>query len=545
MDRIRVEPTVAGSLIEALHSHGAREIFGIPGDFALPLFDAFERMPLMRLVTLSNEPSLGFAADACARIRSAPAVVAVTYGAGALNVVNPVACAYAEKSPVVVISGAPRRDARASGLQLHHDIKRPESQLRIYEEITCDQARLDDPAQAPAAIARVIASAKRWSRPVYIEIPADIVDAPAPARPQPERATVDAEALEACAAEILQRLSQARRPVLMVGVEVRRFGLEERVAKLARTWGIPVVTSFLGRGLLAESDALLAGTYLGLAGDPQVSELVEGSDGLFLLGEIVCDTNFGVSRRRIDMRRTIQAMDNRVTISYHTYADMPLEALIGALEHMAKPLSHSVAPDIAGSAPPCDMPHDDRAIAPLDVAAAINDCMKAHGRFPVAADTGDCLFVAMDLLHTPHVAPGYYATMGFGVPAALGVQLATGRRPLAIVGDGAFQMTGMELGHCARHGLDPIVVVLNNRSWGMISAFRPSAHYADIGQWDFAAIAQGLGGRGYRVETRAQLAAALDGAARARGEFQLLDVRIAPGEISPKLRRFTEAIASR
>jgi indolepyruvate decarboxylase len=245
MDRIRVEQTVAGSLIEALHSHGAREIFGIPGDFALPLFDAFERMPLMRLVTLSNEPSLGFAADACARIRSAPAVVAVTYGAGALNVVNPVACAYAEKSPVVVISGAPRRDARASGLQLHHDIKRPESQLRIYEEITCDQARLDDPAQAPAAIARVIASAKRWSRPVYIEIPADIVDAPAPARPQPERATVDAEALEACAAEILQRLSQARRPVLMVGVEVRRFGLEERVAKLARTWGIPVVTSFL------------------------------------------------------------------------------------------------------------------------------------------------------------------------------------------------------------------------------------------------------------------------------------------------------------
>jgi len=544
MDRIRVEQTVAGSLIEALHSHGAREIFGIPGDFALPLFDAFERMPLMRLVTLSNEPSLGFAADACARIRSAPAVVAVTYGAGALNVVNPVACAYAEKSPVVVISGAPRRDARASGLQLHHDIKRPESQLRIYEEITCDQARLDDPAQAPAAIARVIASAKRWSRPVYIEIPADIVDAPAPARPQPERATVDAEALQACAAEILQRLSQARRPVLMVGVEVRRFGLEERVAKLARTWGIPVVTSFLGRGLLAESDALLAGTYLGLAGDPQVSELVEGSDGLFLLGEIVCDTNFGVSRRRIDMRRTIQAMDNRVTISYHTYADMPLEALMGALERMAKPLPHSMAPDIAGSAPPCDMPHDDRAIAPLDVAAAINDCMKAHGRFPVAADTGDCLFVAMDLLHTPHVAPGYYATMGFGVPAALGVQLATGRRPLAIVGDGAFQMTGMELGHCARHGLDPIVVVLNNRSWGMLSAFRPSAHYPDIGQWDFAAIAQALGGRGYRVETRGQLAAALDGAARTRGEFQLLDVRIAPGEISPKLRRFTEAIAS-
>ena len=545
MDRIRVEPTVAGSLIEALHGQGAREIFGIPGDFALPLFDAFERMPLMRLITLSNEPSLGFAADACARIRSAPSVVAVTYGAGALNVVNPVACAYAEKSPVVVISGAPRRDARSGGLQLHHEIKRPESQLRIYEEITCDQARLDDPAQAPAAIARVLASAKRWSRPVYIEIPADIVDAPAAAAPQSLRAAIDAEALEACAAEIMERLSQAKRPVLMVGVEVRRFGLETRVAKLARTLGIPVVTSFLGRGLLAESDVALAGTYLGLAGDPRVSELVEGSDGLFLLGEIVCDTNFGVSRRRIDMRRTIQAMDTRVTISYHTYADMPLEALVGALERIATPLSHDGAPQIPAPAARGDMPHDDRAVAPEDVAAAINDCMKAHGRFPIAADTGDCLFVAMDLAHTPHVAPGYYATMGFGVPAAMGVQLATGRRPLAIVGDGAFQMTGMELGHCTRHGLDPIVVVLNNASWGMISAFRPQARYADIGLWDFAAVAQGLGGRGYRVETRAQLAAALDASARLRGAFQLIDVRIAPGQLSPTLRRFTEAIVAR
>src|SRR5689334_9343582 len=116
MDRIRTEPTVAGTLIEALHAAGAREVFGIPGDFALPFFDALERMPQLRLVTLSNEPSLGFAADAAARMRGAPSVVAVTYGAGALNVVNPVACAYAEKSPVIVISGAPSRAQRESGL---------------------------------------------------------------------------------------------------------------------------------------------------------------------------------------------------------------------------------------------------------------------------------------------------------------------------------------------------------------------------------------------------------------------------------------------
>ena len=542
MDRIRIEATVGGTLIEALHAHGTREVFGIPGDFALPLFDALERMPLLRLVTLANEPSLGFAADACARMRSAPSAVAVTYGAGALNVVNPVACAYAEKSPVVVISASPGREARASGLLVHHEAKRAESQLHIFREITCDQARLDDPLAAPAAIARVLASARRCSRPVYLEIPAGMVDVACAPAPAVEPAAPDEDALHACAGEILQRLAQAQRPVLMVGVEVRRFGLEQRVARLARTLAVPVVTSFLGRGLLAETDAPLAGTYLGRAGDAAITELVEGSDGLFLLGEILSDTNFGVSRRRIDLRRTIQAMDTRVTISYHTYPEIPLEALVGALERIARPLA--VAERGVPPPPPSAMPRDFARVTPLDVAAAINDLMAAHGRFPIAADIGDSLFVAMDLAHTDLVAPGYYATMGFAVPAAMGIQVATGRRPLAIVGDGAFEMTGWELGHCRRHGLDPIVVVLNNASWGMLSAFRPNARYADIGQWDFTALAEALGGQGRRVETRAQLAAALQASAGERGTFQLLDVRIAPGELSPALRRFTAAIAS-
>jgi indolepyruvate decarboxylase len=545
MDRkshaLRLEPTVGGALIEALYESGAREIFGIPGDFALPFFDAVERMPLLPLYTLSNEPSLGFAADAAARMRSAPSVVAVTYGAGALNVVNPIACAYAEKSPVVVISGAPGREARASGLLLHHQAKGLDSQIAIYREITCDQARLDDPARAGEQIARVLASARRCARPVYIELPGDVVDQASPAAAPLREPEPDPDALEACAAEILAHLTRARHPVLMVGVEVRRFGLEERVARLARSLQIPVVTSFLGRGLLADADAPLVGTYLGLAGDPGVSALVEESDGLFLLGEILSDTNFGVSRRRIDLRRTIQALDSHVTISFHTYPDIPLGALVTALERIARPLA--AARRVEARPPPGRMPHDAAPIVPGDVAAAINDLMAAHGRFPVAADVGDCLFMAMDLAHTDLVAPGYYATMGFAVPAAIGVQVATRRRPLAIVGDGAFQMTGWELGHCRRYGLDPIVVVLNNAGWGMLSAFRPTARYTQLDEWDFAAAANALGGHGRRVETRAQLAHALEQAASTRGTFQLIDVRIARDALSPTLRRFAAAIS--
>jgi indolepyruvate decarboxylase len=353
---------------------------------------------------------------------------------------------------------------------------------------------------------------------------------------------VDEEALEACADEILERLTLALRPAMVVGVEVRRFGIEASVAKLARALGIPVVTSFMGRGLLAGEDVPLLGTYLGAAGDPAVGDLVEESDGLFLLGVILSDTNFGVSRRRIDLKRTIQALDGQVTLSHHTYPGIPIGALVEHLVRRARKLSTARAAE--PQRPPSGMPHDDARVEPQDVAAALNDLMSAHGTFPFAADVGDCLFTAMDLIPTDYVAPGYYASMGFGVPAAIGVQVASGRRPIAIVGDGAFQMTGMELGHCKRLGLDPIVVVLNNGDWGMLSAFRPQAGYTRLGDWNLAACADALGGRGWSVRTRAQLAEALERAVRGRGQFHLLDVRIARESLSPTLRRFAGSIGA-
>ena len=533
--------TIATRLLGALEEAGAREIFGIPGDFALPVFDALEADGRLPLYTLSHEPSVGFAADAAARIRCAPSVAAVTYGAGALNLVNAVASAFAEKSPLVVISGAPGTNERGSGLLLHHQAKSLESQYEMFRQVTCDQARLDDPATAGARMARVLASARRYSQPVYLELPRDRVDAAcAPAQAEPP-AAVDGEALAACVEEILARLSSARSPVLMVDVEVRRFGLEPQVAALARRLGIPVVTTLMGRGLLENADAPLLGTYLGLAGTPEVSALVEDSDALLLLGVIVCDTNFGVSARRVDLRRAIQALDGRVTLGFHTYPDIPLASLVQALLERARPLASARA--MTPVQAPRGLARDGAAVEPLDVARALNDMMDAHGRMPVATDVGDCLFTAMDLVQTDHVAPGYYATMGFGVPAGLGVQAASGRRPIVLVGDGAFQMTGLELGHCARHGWDPIVVVLNNGGWGMLSAFRPDARYNALGTWNLARIADALGGAGHLVRTRAELAQALETAVSRPGRFHLLDVRIAPGALSPTLRRFADAVS--
>jgi indolepyruvate decarboxylase len=534
------QQTIARQLLLALKEHGAQEIFGIPGDFALSFFQVIEETQLLPLYTLSHEPGVGFAADAAARMRSAIGVAAVTYGAGALNMINAVAAAYAEKSPVVVISGGPGKRESSSGLLLHHQVRNLDSQFEMYKEISCAQTRLDDPERAPAEIARVLRRCLVSSQPVYIELPRDMVHAPCePVRPAPEP-TVDPEALQTCVEDILHRLQSAKRPVLMVGVEVRRFGLEDRVAELARRLALPVVTSLLGRGLLAGSDAPLVGTYLGLAGTPEITDLVENSDGLLLLGVILSDTNFGVSARQIDQRKTIQALGNRVTLNYHTYPDIPLNALVDALLARVQPSSAPL------SVQPQQYPHglaaDDQPIHPTDIARAVNDLMAEQGRFPMSADMGDCLFTALDIENTELVAPGYYGTMGFGVPAGLGLQVASGRRPLILVGDGAFQMTGWELGNCSRYGWDPIVLVFNNASWEMLRAFQPESQFNNIGSWDYASLAAGLGGDGMLVRTRRELAQALRQAAARRGRFQLLDIRIPPGVKSPVLARFAEAI---
>lgn len=367
---------LAESLLLALKDAGAEEIFGIPGDFALPLFKVIEESGILPCFTLSHEPAVGFAADAAARIRGKPSVAAVTYGAGAFNLVNPVAAAYAEKSPVVVISGAPGVAEAASGLLIHHQAKHLKSQLEIYKEITCDQCILDDPARAPEQIARVLNRCVNESRPVYLEMPRDRVFAeakPVDAIRQP--LSVRSEALDACVAEIAERLAQSTSPVLLVGVEVRRFGLEDAVARLARKLGIPVATTFMGRGLLADTDVALRGTYLGVAGDPEVTRLVEGSDGLVMLGVITSDNNFGISRRQINLEKSVLACDGAVSLGYHVYPDLPLVDLVSALERTVP--AAKALPSRAQTMP-SGLVADEAAISPLDIARAVNDLDDLH-----------------------------------------------------------------------------------------------------------------------------------------------------------------------
>ncbi|WP_413205115.1 indolepyruvate/phenylpyruvate decarboxylase [Rhodospirillum sp. A1_3_36] len=546
--------TISTVLLEALASRGATEIFGIPGDFALPFFRVIEASGTLPLHTLSHEPGVGFAADAAARWGGGTGlgVAVVTYGAGALNMINPVAGAWSEKSPLVVISGAPGVEESKSGfLLLHHQAKTLDSQWQMFEEITCARARLDDPATAPREIARVLDACRTQSRPVYIEVPRDRVDTPCDPVPPPVQTQADPDAVEAAAREVLKRLKDARSPALLVGVEARRQGVEAEVSDLARRLDLPVATTFMGRGLLSQEGSTgaaprcLIGTYLGLAGRPEVRELIEDSDGLLMLGVILSDTNFGVSGKRIDLRHAMLAADGRLSMGFHAYADIPLKDLVQALTRLAESF-----PEPKGGLPrPPDLPRDlmadDGAIGPMDIAAAVNDLFRERGAMPIASDMGDCLFTALDMAQTPLVAPGYYATMGFGVPAGLGIQAASGRRTLILVGDGAFQMTGWELGNCARYGWDPIVIVFNNASWEMLRTFQPEGSYNNLEDWRFADLAKAMGGVGTRCQTRADLKAALTRAADEPGRFHLIEAMLERGAISDTLARFVGTIKGR
>ena len=260
---------------------------------------------------------------------------------------------------------------------------------------------------------------------------------------------------------------RGRPPVLMVDVEVRRFGLEAGWRPCAPL-GIPVVTSLMGRGLLENADAPLVGTYLGLAGDPGGLGAGRGLRRAAAAGRHRLRHQLrGVGRARGPAARDPRVRPARVALAPHLFVRSRWRAR--GCAPRARASARLAARARPRSRPPRGLVRDHAPVVPLDVARAINDLMDAHGLMPVATDVGDGLFIAMDLVHTDYVAPGYYATWASACRPALGVQAATGRRPLALVGDGAFQMTGWSSASARRYGWDPIVVVLNNGEWGMLS----------------------------------------------------------------------------
>src|SRR5512132_3134882 len=173
---MNTSPTIGGNLSQQRYAHGERNVVGIPGDYVLGFYDELSKSKL-RLINTCYERGAGFAADAYARVRGLGAVC-VTYCVGGLKVANTTAEAFAEKSPVVVISGAPGMREREKNPLLHHKVREFDTQKKVFEQLTIASTVLSDPQTAFQEIDRVLHAALRYKRPVYIELPRDIVSVP-------------------------------------------------------------------------------------------------------------------------------------------------------------------------------------------------------------------------------------------------------------------------------------------------------------------------------------------------------------------------------
>jgi indolepyruvate decarboxylase len=514
--------TVGQYLLQTIKNLGVQTVYGIPGDYIIGFFKQIESDPALKLVTLSHEPAVGFAAIGASRATQKPAVACVTYGPGALNMVNAVACAYAERVPLIVIAGGPPMAVRESGFLVHHTVKDSATQRGVYSEVTSKAIVLDNPKTAAAQIAEALAVCLGRMLPVYIEIPADMAEAPM-VMPQfsTEPNLLRLRQFDEANAFIHDRLSDAAKPVFMLGVEAVRYGLVDEIVAAAQQLNVPVVSTMLARDYTPKAENYF-GVYLGDAGSAEAKAIVDASDFILMLGEDVSDVNFGAkssSMRSIDIVRCVLS---KVKANQRTFEGVPLKDLVSSL--------HKAATKTKWFNPPAAPPQTTQAaesnvkITADGIIDTLNRFFAEQGKMPTVVDTGELLFATLRLKTQNVVGASFYGTMGLAVPAAIGYALASQKRPLVLVGDGAFQMTGQEISHCPKLGVNPIFIVSNNKWWGMEQQFHPSTFNVLV-DWPYAKLAELWGGKGYTCSTQKELNYALLDA-KSQKIFCLIEINV-------------------
>jgi indolepyruvate decarboxylase len=538
--------TIGAYLIQKLYAHGVRHVFGVPGDYALSFFHELEYSDI-RVINTCDEQGAGFAADAYARIKGLGAVC-VTYCVGGLKVTNTTAQAFAEKSPVVVISGAPGTNERIRSPLLHHKVREFDTQFKVFEQITVASTALDNPQTACREIDRVIDAALCHKRPVYIELPRNMVSVTAIPYYLPQEIPLprDDNTLKEALLEARNIINTSKKPVIIAGIELHRYGLQDEFLQFIENTHIPVASTPLSKSVISEHHPLHMGIYEGAIGREKVREYVESSDCLILMGTFMTDINLGMFTAHLDQGRSIYATSEKVYIHYHTYEDVSLgDFLKGLLQININKREHT------------DSPHPE-SLQPLQPVAGKKITIKylyqrlnsfIDRNTVIIADTGDAMFAAMDMtIHkeTKFLSPAYYASMGFAVPASLGAQLANPNlRPLVLVGDGAFQMTGMELSTAARYELSPIIIILNNSGYGTERPMLDGC-FNDVKSWEYSCLPDILkSGRGFNIKTEDQLEEALQLSRQYTKDICILDVQIDSDDKSLALERMTKALAKR
>lgn len=533
-------------LYARLKSYGVDHVFGVPGESVHVHFHYLEKSPL-KTVIMTHEPCVGYATDAYSRIRGLGAAL-VSYGVGSLNLVNAVGQAYAECSPMVIISGGPGVNERRKYSHLHHKIRTYETHQRVMSEITAESIIIGNPLTAGREIDRALNIAVTLKKPVYIEIPRDmgeieIKEEPLQIQKLPEDLTVLEQALD----EIVARLNAAKNPVIIADAELARLGLQKELVTFAERVNIPVASTILGKSIFPEEHPLAMGVYFGQLSNPKVAEFINNSDFRLMLGVILSDINLGMFTAKFSPDDAVSANIDGLKVKKHFYPQIGLGVFMKGLLARKDIKSHNI------NFPRIQIPNyptgeDKDQITVKGVLKLTNDFIDKGYR--VVCDVGDCLFGGQELQMrgaSTFLSPAYYLSMGFAIPGAIGAQMADpARRPLVMVGDGAFQMTGMELITMAKLKLNPIIILFNNTIYATLRYCEPpkTAQEHKIPTMDYAKMAEIMGGKGITVKTIGDFKSALQAAKNVKDTFVLLDVILDEYDISPALKTFGQSLGS-
>jgi pyruvate decarboxylase len=459
---------------------------GVPGDYNLDLLDYVEPSGL-NWVGNANELNAAYAADGYSRIKGLGAII-TTFGVGELSAINAIAGAYAELAPVVHIVGIPARDVQDGRLLIHHTFNDGEYRrfADMHARVTSAQACLMDPLTAAQQIDETLIHCLLRSRPVYIQVPMDMVAAIVPGAlsrlgssiqvPEPAPHPAEKEVMDI----ILDKIKTSKQPIIMVDGESRPLGILDMLDTLIAKSKWATWTTAFGKGLVNEKPSNYRGVYAGAYDEPAVRDFFEGADLAFEFGPHHSLTNSYAYTSMPKAEVTVAFTLKGIKIGSKLYRDVSasrilsqiLEAIdfesIGAKATLDTPTRYHLRP-IKQS--PADGPlTQDR------VWNVLGNVLKAGDI--VMGETGTSGYGVREMPLPEHVrgfGPVTWLSIGYMLPAAQGAALAQRElakadkyygikepRTVLFMGDGSFQMTVQELATIIHHDLDVTVFLINN-----------------------------------------------------------------------------------
>ncbi|MEO7752370.1 MAG: acetolactate synthase large subunit [Terracoccus sp.] len=523
-----VEVTGAQSLVMALESVGAENVFGIPGGAILPAYDPMLDSTKVRHILVRHEQGAGHAAEGYASATGKVGVCMATSGPGATNLVTPIADAYMDSVPMVAITGQVASAAIGTDAFQEADIR------GITMPITKHNYLITDPAMIPQAIAEAfhIASTGRPG-PVLVDISKDALQAKTTFSWPPKmdlpgyRPVIRPHGKQI--REAARLIAAAERPIFYVGGGVVRSGASDRLRELVALTQIPVVTTLMARGTVPDSNPLNLGMP-GMHGTVSAVTGLQKSDLIIALGARFDDRVTGQLSTFAPGAKVIHADIDPAEISKNRTADVPIVGDVGevitdliAQLTADRALAESVEPDysawrerVAGwkeTFPLGWTDSDDGTLSPQHVISRIGALSGPDATYVAGVGQHQMWAAQFVQYERPNawINSGGLGTMGFSVPAAMGAKVAEPDRTVwAIDGDGCFQMTNQELATCVINEIPIKVAIINNSSLGMVRQWQTlfynqrysntDLHTGSRRIPDFVKLADAYGALGLRAE---------------------------------------------